>query len=79
MRNHGYAIDDVENEIGVRCIGAPIFNHLGELAGSISLAGPTMRMTRERTEHLTGPLMEAAREISERLGHSLAETENAVG
>jgi len=76
MRNRGYAIDDVENEIGVRCIGAPIFNHLGELVGSISLAGPTMRMTWERTEHLIGPLTEAAREISVRLGYRLAGAED---
>lgn len=77
MRNHGYAVDDVENEIGVRCIAAPIFDHLGELAGSISLAGPTMRMTWERTEQLTGPLMDAAREISVRLGFSPAEPDGA--
>jgi IclR family acetate operon transcriptional repressor len=74
MRRHGYAIDDVENELGVRCIAAPIFNHLGELVGSVSLAGPTMRMTWERTEQLTGPLMESAREISARLGFSPAES-----
>jgi DNA-binding IclR family transcriptional regulator len=78
-RNRGYAIDDVENELGVRCIGAPLFNHLGDLVGSISLAGPTMRMTWERTEHLTGPLMEAAREISGRLGYSSAGGRDAVG
>jgi DNA-binding IclR family transcriptional regulator len=78
-RNHGYAVDDVENELGVRCVGAPIFNHLGELVGSISLAGPTMRMTWERTEQLTGPLMDAAREISVRLGHSLVESGDAAG
>jgi IclR family acetate operon transcriptional repressor len=77
MRNRGYAIDDVENEIGVRCIGAPIFNHLGELVGSISLAGPTTRMTWERTEHLIGPLTEAAREISVRLGYRLAGAKDA--
>jgi DNA-binding IclR family transcriptional regulator len=77
MRNRGYAIDDVENEIGVRCIGAPLFNHLGELVGSISLAGPTTRMTWERTEHLIGPLTEAAREISVRLGYRLPGAKDA--
>jgi DNA-binding IclR family transcriptional regulator len=73
IRDRGYAVDDVENEIGVRCISAPIFDHSGDLAGSISLAGPTMRMTWERTEQLTAPLIDAAREISTRLGFGLAQ------
>ncbi|MGH9293154.1 MAG: IclR family transcriptional regulator [Acidimicrobiales bacterium] len=69
IRATGYAIDDIENEIGVRCIGAPLFNHRGELAGSISLAGPTSRMTWERIEQLIAPVLQAAREISAQLGH----------
>ena len=72
IRKRGYALDDIENEVGVRCIGAPIFDHNGELAGSISLAGPTMRMTWERVGQLAGPVMEAAHEISVRLGFGLA-------
>jgi IclR family acetate operon transcriptional repressor len=76
-RDRGYALDDIENEIGVRCIGAPIFDHLGELVGSISLAGPTMRMTWERVDQLAGPVMEAAHEISARLGFGLSEIKDA--
>jgi DNA-binding IclR family transcriptional regulator len=72
VRDRGYAIDDVENEVGVRCISAPIFDHHGEPVGSISLAGPTIRMTWERIEQLTEPLTDAAREISTRLGFGLA-------
>jgi DNA-binding IclR family transcriptional regulator len=75
IREHGYAVDDVENEIGVRCISAPVFDHSGDLAGSISLAGPTMRMTWERIDQLTGPLIHAAHEISARLGYGLASIE----
>lgn len=74
IRNRGYALDDVENEVGVRCIGAPVFDHNGELVASISLAGPTMRMTWERIEQLAEPVMAAAHEISVRLGF---ETERA--
>lgn len=77
IRDRGYAVDDVENEVGVRCIGAPVFDHSGELAGSISLAGPTMRMTWERIEQLTGPVTKAAQEISTRLGFGLREGKQA--
>lgn len=72
IRSHGYAIDDVENELGVRCIGAPIFDYEGRLAGSLSLAGPTIRMSWERIEQLTKPVIDAAATISERLGDGLA-------
>lgn len=77
IRDRGYAVDDVENEVGVRCIGAPILDHNGDVAGSISLAGPTLRMTWERIEQLTGPLIEGACEISTRLGFGLREAKPA--
>lgn len=78
IRDRGYAVDDVENEIGVRCVGASIFDHSGDVAGAVSLAGPTMRMTWERIEQLTGPIIEAAQEISARLGFGLREAKTAT-
>ena len=77
-RDRGYAVDDIENEIGVRCVGAPIFDHDGDLVGAVSLAGPTLRMTWERVEQLTAPVIEAAREISARLGFGLREVAPAA-
>lgn len=72
IRANGYAVDDVENELGVRCIGAPIFDHDGVLVGSLSLSGPTIRMSWERIEELRGPVVEAAALISRRFGYGLA-------
>lgn len=77
IRDRGYAVDDIENELGVRCVGAPIFDHNGDLVGAVSLAGPTMRMTWQRIEQLTGPIIEAAEEISARLGFGLREARPA--
>jgi len=36
-------LDDEENESGVRCVGAPVFNFSGEVEGAISISGPTIR------------------------------------
>ena len=78
IRVHGYAVDDVENELGVRCIGAPIFDHDGRLAGSLSLSGPTIRMSWERMEQLRGLVVDAAGTISARLGHGLGSRPSQV-
>jgi len=39
IRQLGYAVDDEEEEIGVRCIGAPIYNDKGEVVAAISISG----------------------------------------
>lgn len=40
----GYAIDDEEEEIGVRCIGAPVCNSMGEVVAAISISGTKAQM-----------------------------------
>lgn len=39
VRQLGYAVDDEEEEIGVRCIGAPVYNDKGEVVAAISISG----------------------------------------
>ncbi|MBI3971882.1 MAG: IclR family transcriptional regulator [Chloroflexi bacterium] len=64
----GYAVDDEENEIGARCVGAPIFDHRGEVIGAISISGPASRVTRERAAEIGEQVVRAAREITAQLG-----------
>jgi IclR family acetate operon transcriptional repressor len=69
VRTQGIATDDQENELGVRCAGAPIFDYAGKVVGAISVSGPAVRITKERVIEM-GPLVkQAAREISRRMGH----------
>jgi len=65
----GYAIDDVENEEGIRCVGAPVFDHTGSVIAAISVAGPATRITLERLEELGRVTQQAALAVSERLGY----------
>lgn len=69
VRTLGYAIDDGENEEGVRCIGAPIRDHTGSVVAAMSLSGPTSRITDQRLSSLIPALKTASAEISNRLGY----------
>lgn len=68
VREQGYALDDEENEVGIRCIGAPIFDHGGHVAGALSISGWTLTMTRERMPQLAPELRDTCLRISRELG-----------
>jgi IclR family acetate operon transcriptional repressor len=59
IRVRGWAIDDEERTLGMRCVAAPIFNEYGEAIAGVSLSGPTVRVTPERAAEL-GPLVKRA-------------------
>jgi DNA-binding IclR family transcriptional regulator len=72
VRSRGYAIDDEENEAGIRCVGAPIFDYTANLIAAISISVPRERMDQERI-NLLGPLVrEAAQTVSKRKGYTPA-------
>lgn len=52
----GFAIDDQENEIGMRCVAAPIVTAEGSAIGALSISGPTSRITGEVVEVLAARL-----------------------
>ncbi len=68
-KDRGYAIDDEENEIGVRCVGAPIFDRKGDVIAAISISGPSFRVTYDNLDFYTKRLKEAAGEISKNMGY----------
>ena len=47
-RARGYAIDDEEHAIGLRCIAAVIFNESAEAVAAISVSGPVARISDAR-------------------------------
>ena len=69
INQKGYAIDDEEVDVGVRCVGAAIRDYTKRVIGAISISGPLNRMSFERIGKELGPaVVEAARKISEKLG-----------
>jgi IclR family transcriptional regulator, KDG regulon repressor len=75
----GFAIDDQEREEGVRCVAAPVRDHSGHVIAAISIAGPSMRVTKERVPELAAHVIRAANEISARLGYRLGSNNGRNG
>ncbi|AZV45236.1 IclR family transcriptional regulator [Peribacillus asahii] len=69
IREKGYAIDDEEIELGLKCVAAPIFNHQGKVIASISCAAPKMRFDEVRMPEVIMKIKRAASEISSCLGY----------
>ncbi|NND19467.1 MAG: IclR family transcriptional regulator [Silicimonas sp.] len=67
-RTRGYAVDDEEKNLGMRCIAAPVFDATGETVAGISVSGPTSRVSRDQTDTLGQSVLAAARALSEALG-----------
>jgi DNA-binding IclR family transcriptional regulator len=69
IRERGFAIDDEEREKGVRCLGAPIRNHHGDVVAAISVAGPIDRIPSDLVDSdVADAVVAAARAISIDLG-----------
>jgi DNA-binding IclR family transcriptional regulator len=69
VRAQGFAIDDMEDQEGIRCVGAPIFDHTGRVTAAISISGPAYRLSNSRLQELATSVMEASEAISEKLGY----------
>lgn len=68
VREQGYAVAVDELEVGLAAAAAPIRNAHGDVVASMSVSGPTFRLTEERIGTVVKQLVEAALEVSHRLG-----------
>lgn len=69
VRARGFAVDDLENEPDLRCVGAAILDRQGAPQYAISIAGPATRVTPEATVEMGAELREVAAAVSAALGY----------
>lgn len=69
IKAQGYAIDDEEVAVGVRCVAVPIFSSRNQVRYSIGISGPVGLMNEEKMQLYISRLQAAARKISKELGH----------
>jgi IclR family KDG regulon transcriptional repressor len=69
VRGQGFAVDNEENEIGVRCVAAPIFDHIGRPVAAVSISSPVLRFPMSEVPLYGQKVIEAAEAISAKLGY----------
>lgn len=67
IRENGYAIDNEELSVGLRCVGAPVFDHSGQARYAISISGPSIRFGSKRLQEMQQALKKNCQSLSEKL------------
>lgn len=68
VRKRGFAVDNEEIEVGLRCVGAPIRNHTGRVTAAISIAGPIFRIKKRQVNAVAAAVVSAGSDLSRELG-----------
>ena len=69
VREQGFAVDDEERGIGIRCVAAPIRSADGRVIAAISVAGAIFHMSDDVFAQTTARVLETAAAISSRFGY----------
>ncbi|MBU8588994.1 IclR family transcriptional regulator [Priestia megaterium] len=69
VRKNGYAIDNEETEIGIRCVAAPILDFSKNVIGALSISIPTIRFPENEIEVYGNQVKKCSEVISKKLGY----------
>ncbi len=69
VRQRGIAIEDEESEAGMRAIAAPVRAAGGVVVGSVAVAGPIQRLSKDTLARYAPEVIRTAEAISARLGY----------
>jgi len=67
VHQQGYSVDDEENSLGARCMGAPIFDALGNVVAALGVSGTLTQMDAAKMPRVAEALRDTARRISRQL------------
>ena len=66
MKSRGYAMDDEEWSVGLRCVSIPVFNQ-ARPSYAISVSGPASRMTPEKVAAIRADLLLVSKTLANKL------------
>ncbi|GAI45887.1 unnamed protein product, partial [marine sediment metagenome] len=65
---NGYAYDDQQYAIGIRCLAAPVYNYENKVIAAINLTGHISTFTDEKVKIIKEKVLQAASEASRKMG-----------
>ncbi|MDV5170001.1 DNA-binding transcriptional regulator KdgR [Photobacterium rosenbergii] len=68
VKEQAFAEDNEEQEPGLRCLAAPVFDRFGNVIAGLSISLPTIRFDEKRKSYYVELLQNASRKVSEQLG-----------
>ncbi len=77
-RQWGYAFDNEEHAVGLRCVASTIHDEHSEAIAAISISGPRARITDDRIKSLGEMVLETANRITVAIGGQLPEWRTAI-
>lgn len=69
IRTQGYAFDNEENYLGVRCLAAPVYDDTGQCIACIGISGPSVRIPLSRIPELAAQVQALSLTLSQTLGY----------
>ncbi len=70
-RKQGFAFDNEEHAVGLRCVASTVHDEHGEAIAAVSISGPRARITDERIQPLGNMVMATANRITAAIGGRL--------
>jgi IclR family acetate operon transcriptional repressor len=67
IRERGYAVDNEENELTIRCVAAPVFDAARQPLGGVSVSTVTFAVSQEKLESFVPDLVDTASRVSRAL------------
>lgn len=68
IHERGYAVDNEEWDLNMRCVAVPVFDFTEFPSHAISVSGPSTRLTDEKVNKIVPGLIDAGRLLSRELG-----------
>lgn len=77
IRQQGYAVDNGEQEEGVRCLAVPVYDSRGKVVAAVSISGPSSRLDSRRIPTLLPHLKRISAALSSALATSQEKDESS--
>ncbi|SCZ71052.1 transcriptional regulator, IclR family [Epibacterium ulvae] len=72
IRVQGFALDDEEYVIGMRCVAAPVWSEMSEAIAAVSVSGLAARLTRDHVPAIAKQVVDKAAQLTKAIGGQAA-------